>query len=234
MVERSHNDGPKGPLKRNLLKMAMERVGLLPYAFWEMQTPYFALRRWASTLLYLLLEKEPAVDLDQELGACGLPDRRLDVILFAAKRSERLGGEAISVLKTILERESLRLVPEILANLRERDNACPDIRMAFLLDRVLASRWRDKLIECVRKGLKSNEFTPQDVAARLVGLSYGSEGFGAVLFDGNLFTQLTGVPARSIDYTPHYPLSGNDWVQRREFAASFIEESGASTVEQEE
>ena len=234
MVERSHNDGPKGPLKRNLLKMAMERVGLLPYAFWEIQTPYFALRRWASTLLYLLLEKEPAVDLDQELGACRLPDRRLDVILFAAKRSERLGGEVISVLKTILERESLRLVPEILANLRERDNACPDIRMAFLLDRVLASRWRDKLIECVRKGLKSNEFTPQDVAARLVGLSYGSEGFGAVSFDGNLFTQLTGVSARSIDYTPHYPLSGNDWVQRREFAASFIEESGASTVEQEE
>ena len=134
----------------------------------------------------------------------------------------------------MLDRENQRFVSEVLATLRARDNACPDIRMAFLLGHILESSERDKLIECVRKGLKNNEFTPQDVAARLVGLSYGSKGFGAVSFDGNLFTQLTGVSARSIDYTPHYPLSGNDWVQRREFAASFIEESGASAVEQEE
>ena len=234
VIERSYHDGPRGPLKPILLEMAMEWLESIPYAPWVVQAPYLALLRWASALLHLLLEEDPDVNLDHELGACKLPDRRLEVISLAAERVEGLGAKTISALKDTLSREYRRLVPEILANLRERDGACPDIRMAFLLDQVLASPERDKLIECVRKGLKNNEFTPQDVAARLVGLSYGSKGFGAVSFDGNLFTQLTGVSARSIDYTPHYPLSGNDWVYRREFAASFIEESGASTVEQEE
>ena len=234
VIERSYHDGPRGPLKPILLEMAMEWLESIPYAPWVVQAPYLALLRWASALLHLLLEEDPDVNLDHELGACKLPDRRLEVISLAAERVEGLGAKTISALKDTLSREYRRLVPEILANLRERDGACPDIRMAFLLDQVLASPERDKLIECVRKGLKNNEFTPQDVAARLVGLSYGSKGFGAVSFDGNLFTQLTGVSARSIDYTPHYPLSGNDWVYRREFAASFIEESGASAVEQEE
>ena len=235
VIERSYHDGPRGPLKRNLLEMAMGCLGSNPYPPWVVRTPYLALLRWASTLLHLLLEEDPDVNLDHELGACKLPDRRLEVISLAAKRVEGLEAKTISALKDTLSREYRRLVPEILANLRERDGACPDIRMAFLLDQVLASPERDKLIECVRRGLRSSEFTPQDVAARLVGLSYYEpSGFGAVSFDGNLFTQLTDIPARSIDYTPHYPLSGNDWAYRREFAASFIEESGASAVEQEE
>lgn len=234
VIERSYHDGPRGPLKRNLLEMAMGCLGSNPYPPWVVRTPYLALLRWASTLLHLLLEEDPDVNLDHELGACKLPDRRLEVISLAAKRVEGLEVETVSALKAMLDRESQRLVSEVLANLRERDNACPDIRMAFLLGHILESSERDKLIECVRKGLKNNEFTPQDVAARLVGLSYGSKGFGAVSFDGNLFTQLTGVPARSVDYTFPYPLPGNDWLYRREFAASFIEESGVSAVEQEE
>lgn len=213
----------------------MEWLESIPYAAWVVQAPYLALLRWASALLHLLLEEDPDVNLDHELGACKLPDRRLEVISLAAERVEGLEVETISALKATLDRECRRLVPEILANLCERDNACPDIRMALLLKQVLASLERDKLIECVRRGLKNSEFTPQDVAARLVGLSYyESSGFGAVSFDGNLFTQLTDIPARSIDYTPHSPLPSNDWVYRREFAAPLIEESGASTVEQKE
>lgn len=235
VVERSKRDGPRGPLKPILLEMAMEWLESIPYAPWVVQAPYLALLRWASALLHLLLEEDPDVNLDHELGACKLPDRRLEVISLAAERVEGLEVETISALKATLDRECRRLVPEILANLCERDNACPDIRMALLLKQVLASLERDKLIECVRRGLKNSEFTPQDVAARLVGLSYyESSGFGAVSFDGNLFTQLTDIPARSIDYTPHSPLPSNDWVYRREFAAPLIEESGASTVEQKE
>lgn len=235
VVDKPYHDGPRGPLKRNLLEMAMGYLGSNPYPPWVVRTPYLALLRWASTLLHLLLEEDPDVNLDHELGACKLPDRRLEVISLAAKRVEGLEAKTISALKAMLDREYRRLVPEILANLRERDNACPDIRMAFLLDQVLASPERDKLIECVRRSLKSSEFTPQDVAARLVGLSYYEpSGFGAVSFDGNLFTQLTDIPARSIDCMPHIPLPSNDWVYRREFAAPLIEESGASTVEQEE
>ena len=107
--------------------------------------------------------------------------------MLAAERVEGLEPKTISALKATLDRECRRLVSGILANLREHDNACPDIRMAFLLKQVLASPERGKLIDCVRKGLKSNEFTLQDVAARLVGLSYGSEGFGVVSFNGDLF-----------------------------------------------
>lgn len=232
--ERPYHDGPKGLLKRNLLEISMEVLTSIPYAPWMVQSPYLALQRWASVLLRLLLEEDPAANLDQELAACKLPDRRLEMLLLAAERVEGLEPKTISALKATLDRECRRLVSGILANLREHDNACPDIRMAFLLKQVLASPERGKLIDCVRKGLKSNEFTLQDVAARLVGLSYGSEGFGVVSFNGDLFTQLTGVPARSVDYTFPYPLPGNDWLYRREFAASFIEESGVSAVEQEE
>ena len=235
VVDRPYHDGPRGPLKRNLLEIAMGRLGSNPYPPWVVRTPYLALLRWASTLLHLLLEEDPAENLDRELGACKLPDRRFEVVLRAASRIKGLEAKTISALKDTLSREYRRLVSEILANLRERDGACPDVRMAFLLDQVLASPERDKLIGFVRMGLRSNEFTPLDVAGRLVGLSYDAGGVSAVSFDGHLFTQLTGMPARSIDCTtPNDTLPGNDWLYRREFAAPLIEESGASTVEQEE
>lgn len=235
VVDRPYHDGPRGPLKRNLLEIAMGRLGSNPYPPWVVRTPYLALLRWASTLLHLLLEEDPAENLDRELGACKLPDRRFEVVLRAASRIKGLEAKTISALKDTLSREYRRLVSEILANLRERDGACPDVRMAFLLDQVLASPERDKLIGFVRMGLRSNEFTPLDVAGRLVGLSYDAGGVSAVSFDGHLFTQLTGMPARSIDCTtPNDTLPGNDWLYRREFAAPLIEESGASTVEQKE
>lgn len=232
--KRKYHDGPVGPLSRNLLATSMELLMSRRDIPGHIVTPYDALRQWATVLLHLLLEKNPEANLDQELAACQFPDKRAHVVASAARRTEGLSPEAASSLKNTFEREVQRLVPVLLNNLRERDAANTDIKMGSLLSLVSSSSAGNDLIAGIRRGLEIQEFTLQDIAARLVGFGYAIGGSGKPSggsFDGQLFYTLTGVSARSVDHDYSVEWPDDSWARRREYAAPLIEETVTSRDE---
>ena len=126
------------------------------------------LRRWAIKLLLLLADKESPDDLHEALTACQSLDKRIEVIKLIAGESERIRLE--SNFSDLLESETEKLIPELLKNLRDRDGADTDVKMAYLLTHVRkhSPSTRDELVKGIREGIENGEFTPEDVAARLV------------------------------------------------------------------
>lgn len=159
------------------------------------------LRRWAIKLLLLLADKESPDDLHEALTACQSLDKRIEVIKLIAGESERIRLE--SNFSDLLESETEKLIPELLKNLRDRDGADTDVKMAYLLTHVRkhSPSTRDELVKGIREGIENGGFTPEDVAARLVGRSPSRRGYGnqcSASFAGQLFTELTGIPGKDL------------------------------------
>lgn len=225
-----YHDEPMGPATPALLRASMELLSACPDDTNPLLNKRFImLRRWAIKLLLLLADKESPDDLHEALTACQSLDKRIEVIKLIAGESERIRLE--SNFSDLLESETEKLIPELLKNLRDRDGADTDVKMAYLLTHVRkhSPSTRDELVKGIREGIENGEFTPEDVAARLVGRCPSRRGYGnqcSASFAGQLFTELTGIPARSTDDNDSSEISMDDsWEGRRRFAAQFIEDT---------
>ncbi len=228
--EPAYRDETFIPVTPALLKASMELLSSWPDDANPFDTRSMMLDLWAVKLLLLLADKDSSDDLCEALSVCQSLDRRIGVIKSAAGESERLDPESCASKKLMgmLERETGQLMPMLLKNLRDRDGADTDVKMAYLLTHVRkhSPSTRDELVKGIREGIENGEFSPEDVAARLVGRSPLRRGCGnqrSASFDGRLFTELTGIQARSTDDRCSPEVSMNDsWEGRRGFAVQFI------------
>lgn len=181
------------------------------------------LRWWSAILLRQLLNTDPACPVDEALLKCRSMQRRAHVLRTATGNLEGLKKETQDALNKALEREVNRILPMLLDDLRGRDHSDAVTGIGFLYTLVAESSKLDELRDLIAGGLAANEFTLEDSAARFVGLGYVMGGSGrptSASFDGELFTKVTGVEARSGDDRNEWP--DTNWPRRRQFATQFI------------
>ena len=223
--ERSHT-GPRGPVTLALLQAAMTLVNEIgDDRLTTLISTGDQLRWWSATLLRQLLNADPTAAVDQALLACADTQRLAHVLNTATRDLDGLNQETQDALNNTLEREIVRIIPMLLSDLRGRDQSDTQTGVAFLYTLVADSSGSEDLRNQIAAGLEANDFTVEDVAARLVGLSYVIGGTGrptSASFDGDLFTKLTGIRARSGNDREIGEWPDNSWQRRREFAAQFI------------
>lgn len=224
--EVQYHRGPKGPITRELLSVAM---ALVDEANDDRLNTFTStndqLRWWASTLLRRLLTADPTHDVDSALLRCSEIHRRTHVLTTATRDVGRLSDAAQNALTQALQREVGRIVPMLLADLRKGDSSDGETGSSFLYELVAESERVGELKKQIADGLAANDFTIEDVAARFVGLAYVIGGSGrpsSASFSGDLFTKITGVAARSADHRETGEWDDTGWPRRREFAAQFI------------
>ncbi|MBP6996155.1 MAG: KAP family NTPase [Phycicoccus sp.] len=224
--EVQYHRGPKGPITRELLSVAM---ALVDEANDDRLNTFTStndqLRWWASTLLRRLLTADPTHDVDSALLRCSEIHRRTHVLTTATRDVGRLSDAAQNALTQALQREVGRIVPMLLADLRKGDSSDGVTGSSFLYELVAESERVGELKKQIADGLAANDFTIEDVAARFVGLAYVIGGSGrpsSASFSGDLFTKITGVAARSADHRETGEWDDTGWPRRREFAAQFI------------
>lgn len=181
------------------------------------------LRWWSATLLRQLLNTDPACPVDEALLKCSNMQRRAHVLRTATRNLEGLRRETQDALNKALEREVNRILPMLLDDLRGRDHSDAVTGIGFLYTLVAESSKLDELRSLIASGLAAKEFTLEDSAARFVGVRYVMGGSGrptSASFDGELFTKVTGVEARSGDDRNEWP--DTNWPRRRQFATQFI------------
>lgn len=183
------------------------------------------LRRWAATLLRRLLVNDPNLDIDPTLLLSSQAYRRAQLLTTAGRNILTLPESAQQALHEALQREVERILPLLLADLRAGDESDQESGSGFLYELVTDSPTLQELKNEISKGLAAYEFTLEDIGARMVGLAYtigGSDRPSSASFRGELFTKITGVPARSVDHVE--PAGGLDtsWPGRRAFAQDYI------------
>lgn len=183
------------------------------------------LRWWSATLLRQLLNTDPTCAVDEALLKCADIQRRAHVVKTATRNLEGLRQETRDALNSALEREVGRILPVLLEDLRGRDESDAQSGIGYLYALVAESSRMEELHNQVAGGLAANQFTLEDVAARLVGLAYVIGGSGrptSASFDGELFAKVTGVEARSGSDRDTGEWSDSSWTRRGQFAAQFI------------
>lgn len=219
--------GPVAPVTLSLLAMAMTLVDEADNRSAQFDSPYDYLQSWAATILRQLLESDPEQDVDEALLACKEDWRRVDVLVTANRRLGIVREATQAALIAALERETDRLVPILLQDLRDGDRSDERPGVGYTYQVVRNSPHFEDLKSQIAEGLSGGEFSIQDVAARFVGRSYLSGGSGlptSASFNGELFTEVTGVPARTIDNATTGEWPDETWARRREFAAKYIDQ----------
>lgn len=183
---------------------------------------------WMEDLLALLLDRDPAADVDAALITCARVDRRAHVVADAGSGDlDRIRPETKEALHNALVREVDRFLPLLLDDLRLGDSSEHVHGSGYLYGLADRAGRMTELQAAVRGGIEEGDFTAQDVAARLVGFGYlvgGPPGAGpsSAGFDGQMFERLTGLPADSTDHNEHDHWPDTSWARRREFAAKYI------------
>ena len=221
---------PEGPLSLELLHVGMRLVGELPdrVAGWtssHVQTSY-----WMSNVVRLLLDAEPATEVDAALTACSNTHRRAHVIHDAMRHLDRLREETQQALREAHRREALRILPILRADLRARDSSAGEAGSAFLYDFVDSAGLLNDLRMMIREGIDSAEFTVEDVAARFVGFGYtvgapAGAPPSSASFHGKLFSKITEIGADYEDYDERESWADTSWARRKEFALRYITRS---------
>ena len=231
VAEVKYHEGPTGPIALELLDLA---VTLINEAQDDRLTSWTStsdqLRYWAATLLRRLLDADPALDVDSALLKCSQTHRRAHLLTTAGRDLNGLNDDTRTALTQALQREVGRILPMLLADLREGDNSDGEPGSVFLYELVADSPRLEELQALIADGLATNDFTIQDVAARFVGLAYVIGGSGrpsSASFAADLFTKVTGVPARSADHVETGEWPDSSWPRRREFAAQYITSTAA-------
>lgn len=229
--EVQYHTGPKGPITMQLLSEAMALVDEANDDHLSALTSTSdQLRWWASTLLRRLLEEDSTHDVDSALSMCAQIHRRTHVLISATRDMGRLSDATQHALTDALQREVGRIVPILLADLQKGDSSDGETGSSFLYELVAESDRLGELQKQIEKGLAAKDFTIEDVAARFVGLAYVIGGSGhpsSASFSGDLFTKITGVPARSTGHHETGEWEDTGWPRRRQFAAQFIVSTAA-------
>nr|WP_200255630.1 P-loop NTPase fold protein [Corynebacterium pygosceleis] len=234
--ERYPDHGPKkkteattGPVNLELLGIAMKLIGECRNDHRVSLTSKIdQLCYWAATLLDGLLHSSPELSdsaFSESLLKCSDTNLRIGVIMITKHGHSHMTQEAQTALDRVINNEANRLLPHLLDSLKNGDNA--DEKSSILRYELLAASNKfEELKKEIAHGLKQQDFTKGDVAARFVSFFYsaGSPDVPvAASFSGDFFAEVTGIPARSADY-----VSTEDWPnfsisQRRLFSSQFVE-----------
>ncbi|WP_185748929.1 P-loop NTPase fold protein [Humibacillus xanthopallidus] len=229
--EVQYHTGPQGLVTFELLGVAMALVddaGDDRLTTWTSTSDQ--LRWWAAALLRRLLDAEPSRDVDPALLRCSQIHPRTHVLTTATRDLDRLSDATENALTAALQREVDRILPVLIADLRQGDGSDGESGSSFLYELVADSPSLEGLQSQIAAGLAANDFTIEDVAARFVGLAYVIGGAGrpsSASFSGELFTKVTGTEARSADHVETGEWYDTSWTRRREFAAQFLTPTAA-------
>lgn len=216
---------PEGPATVELLSAGMTLINELEdrKASWSSalsQTTY-----WMANLLRLLLDADPDADVDRALAFCTEMQRRAHVISSGTRTLDNVRPETQQALRDALLRETERILPVLLADLRRRDDSDSETGSIFLYTLVVEAGLLPRLRVAVREGLEAGDFTLEDVAARFVSFAYvvgGPARPSSASFSGVLFTEVTGVDASTADHDERGEWTDTSWPRRKEFAARFV------------
>lgn len=224
----ARGNAPEGPATLELLAAGMRLVDVLDDSRISWTSSLAQCVYWMSDLLGAILNADPTADVDPSLAACTQTERRAHVISLAAKPDlSRVNEQTQQALRDTLRREVDRYLPELVADLRLRDDADQRGARVFLYGLAEEAGALPDLQAAVQEGLQAGEFTVDDIAGRLVGFAYivgGDEDAmpSSASFSGHLFTKLTGIEARSTDSSEHGGWIDTSWSRRRAFASKFI------------
>lgn len=214
-----------GPVTPDLIRVGMAIINELPerMAAWteELSTTIY----WMANLTRIAASNGPELDLADLYAACRRIDRQAHAVHIALSELDRLSAPAQASIRKLRDAVADQVLRVLLTDLRERDNSTSDVVGPFLYRFVLASGVRTDLQTAVRDGLAAGHFTEEDVAARFVGLAYVIGGSGkpsSASFSGDMFTDLTNIPANSTDSNERDDWTDATWARKREFAMSYL------------
>lgn len=226
--EDKYHDGPTGPINLAMFELVMTLIDETRddrLNSWTSTSDQ--LRYWAATLLRRLLDADPELEVDSALLKCSHAHLRAHLLTTARRNLNGLKERTQTSLDETLQREIDRIVPVLLADLRQGDSSTGEPGSSFLYGLVANSPSLETLQTQISNGLDKQDFTIEDLAARFVGLSYVIGGSGrpsSASFAGELFTQVTGLTAGSTDHQETGEWDDTSWPRRREFAVQFIEQ----------
>ena len=223
----TRGNAPDGPVTVELLSAGMSLVDQLQDRTVSWTSTLSQTTYWMANLLRLLLDADPRPDVDPALAACTRTQRRAHVISAATGTLDNVRPESQQALREAMLRETERILPVLLADLRRRDDSNDDDETGnpFLYGLVEKAGLLPGLQVAVREGLEAGEFTLEDVGARFVSFAYlvgGPARPSSASFSGALFTQVTGVEAGSTDLDESEEWTDTSWPRRRKFAARYV------------
>lgn len=232
--ELPYHEGPYGPVTLELLTVGMTLVNDAEDQLSSSTSNLVHLTRWAATLLRRLVDANSKGEIDRALMACADVHRRTHVITAANRDIDALNNETAQSLRGALHREADRLSLILLNDLRQGDESKAQAGNSFLYDVVAESPTLKSFRADIANGLESDDFSLEDIAARLVSFSYIIGGSGrpsSASFSGALFTKITGVEARSAESKDVSDCPDTGWLYRRQFAKPLISPRGTDTKE---
>lgn len=223
--ELPYHEGPSGLVTLELLTVAMALVNDAEDRLSSLTSNLIPLTHWAATLLRRLVDASPKSEIDLALMACPDVHRRTHVLTTANRDVNALNDVTVRTLREALYRETQRLSSILLNDLRQGDESKEQEGSSFLYEVIAESPTLTSFRVDIAKGLKSNDFSLEDIAARLVSFSYTIGGSGRpsyASFSGDLFTKITGVKAQSVSSTDVSDSPDTGWLYRRQFAKPLI------------
>ncbi|PZP13078.1 MAG: hypothetical protein DI611_15405 [Brachybacterium faecium] len=232
--ELPHHEGPSGPVTLELLTVGMTLVNDAEDRLSSLTSNLVHLTHWAATLLRRLVDANPKSEIDCALMACSDIHRRTHVITTANRDVDALNDETAQTLREALHREADRLSSILLNDLRQGDESKAQAGNSFLYDVIAESPTLESFRADIANGLESDDFSLEDIAARLVSFSYIIGGSGRpsyASFSGALFTKITGIEARSVESKDVSDCPDTGWLYRRQFTKPLISPRGADAKE---
>lgn len=232
--ELPHHEGPSGPVTLELLTVGMTLVNDAEDRLSSLTSNLVHLTHWAATLLRRLVDANPKSEIDCALMACSDIHRRTHVITTANRDVDALNDETAQTLREALHREADRLSSILLNDLRQGDESKAQAGNSFLYDVIAESPTLESFRADIANGLESDDFSLEDIAARLVSFSYIIGGSGRpsyASFSGALFTKITGIEARSVESKDVSDCPDTGWLYRRQFTKPLVSPRGADAKE---
>lgn len=215
-----------GPYSPTLLASGMALIAELPDRTKSWTNELAQCTHWLATLVRILLTEDSSQDLTSALDQCQDVERRAHVLSTATASIDSLHEQAQVAINKILHRETFKILPTLIADLREKNNADGTWAYPFLFGLVAEYGDLSKLQGTVQEGILSNEFTIEDVAARFVSFSYLLGGSRAkpwaASFSANLFSTVAGVGAQASELSEKGDWEDTSWSRRKTFAAKHL------------
>lgn len=221
----THPSVLNAPANLKILGVAMDLVNAARPKVESWTSHADQLRIWAAALLLKILMADQSVDANSVLEKCTSVHRRVEVLVTLRGSLINVEHPVEEAVLRLISRESERVFTFLSEELQKQDLADAESGSGFLFDFVRESPFADALERSIAEGLASNLFTIEDVAARFVGFSYlhgSTNSLKKAYFSGESFSRLTGVEARSSDAGVEVEWSRDNWVERRNFARSFL------------
>ena len=229
VTEPWRRDEVRGPVSLQLLSAGMTLLPELPAEHNAIVPPIQQLSVWMSNLLARIIDDDTTAPVRNALDRCPDVTMRADVVSRAHRDpDDRLSKPTRSALAQLFRSEATLVLDVLLEDLHAGD-ASSRAGNTFLYELVIEAGMLDDLRRAVREGLDAGAFTIEDVGARFVGfwrtMGIDEDNPSGARFSGELFTQITGVDARSSDHIERSEGLDTSWPSRRRIAAEHLIDS---------